>query len=284
MEARLKSLLVLGKEHYERREFDRAEQALSEVLALGGDRFADVHNMLAFILHDRGDLKGAEQHFRRAVEINPRYIEAHLNLAVTYSDQGKYEEAHRVYERIRELEGSDKSLDPFVRGKIANMHAEVAQAYIDAGCRAEAIGELRKAVELCPTFADLHMKLGNLHRDGGNLPMAREHYATACTVNPKFVPARVLLGVTLLALGHTDEALAEWKAALAIDPANKNAQMYTRMAEAQKAQKAQKAANAAHTKRAAESSPLAGIDEDEPTIAIEPLSKSPLSKDPGEPA
>ena len=25
--------------------------------------------------------------------------------------------------------------------------------------------------------------------------MAREHYATACTVNPKYVPARVLLGV-----------------------------------------------------------------------------------------
>jgi hypothetical protein len=43
MDARLKSLLVLGKEHYERREFDRAEQAFHEVLA-AGDHFADVHN------------------------------------------------------------------------------------------------------------------------------------------------------------------------------------------------------------------------------------------------
>ncbi|HLM72964.1 MAG TPA: tetratricopeptide repeat protein [Polyangiaceae bacterium] len=268
MDARLKSLLVLGKEHYERREFDRAEQAFHEVLALGGDHFADVHNMLAFILHDRGDLKGAEEHFKRAVEINPRYIEAHLNLAVTYSDLGRYEDAHVVYERIRELEGNDKAIAPLVRGKIANMHAELAQAYIDAGCRTEAIGELKKAVELCPTFADLHMKLGNLHRDGGNLPMAREHYATACTVNPKFVPARVLLGVTLLAIGHTEEAVAEWKAALAIDPSNKNAQMYLRMAETQRANRA---------KKAAESPLLAGIDDDEPTIAIEPLSRDPSS-------
>jgi tetratricopeptide (TPR) repeat protein len=275
MDARLKSLLVLGKEHYERREFDRAEQAFHEVLALGGDTFADVHNMLAFILHDRNDLQGAERHFKRAVEINPRYIEAHLNLAVTYSDLGKYEEAHRIYERIRELEGGDKKLDPFVRGKIANMHAEVAQAYTDAGCRVEAIGELKKAVELCPTFADLHMKLGNLHRDGGNLPMAREHYATACTVNPKYVPARVLLGVTLLALGHTDDALAEWKAALSIDPDNKNAQMYLRMAESQRIAKAKKAAAAAAAQESESS--LEDID-DEPTIAIEPL--SPTSKSP----
>lgn len=264
MDARLKSLLVLGKEHYERREFDRAEQAFHEVLALGGDHFADVHNMLAFILHERGDLKGAERHFKRAVEINPRYIEAHLNLAVTYSDLGKYEDAHVIYEKIRALEGTDKSLDPFVRGKIANMHAEIAQAYVDAGCRLEAIGELKKAVELCPSFADLHVKLGNLHRDGGNLPMASEHYATACTVNPKFVPARVLLGVTLLALGQPEQAVAEWKAALAIDPSNKNAQMYLRMAEAQRAAK---------SKKAPVTSPLLENIDDEATIAIAPVSQ-----------
>lgn len=270
MDARLKSLLVLGKEHYELREFDRAEQAFLEVLAVGGDHFADVHNMLAFILHERGDLKGAERHFTRAVEINPRYIEAYLNLAVTYGDLGKFEEAHHVYERIRELQGSDKALDPFVRGKIANMHADVAQAYIDAGCPNEAIGELKKAIGLCPTFADLHMKLGNLHRDTGNLPMAREHYATACTVNPKFVPARVLLGVTLLALGNPDEAIAEWKAALAIDPANKNAQMYLRMAESQRAARSM-------PKNAASESPLDGIDDDEPSIVVAPLSRDPLA-------
>src|SRR5262245_31035846 len=144
MDARLKSLLVLGKEHYERREFDRAELAFQEILSAGGDRFADVHNMLAFILHDRGDLARAETHFRRAIEINPRYIEAHLNLAVTYSDLGKYDEAHEIYARIRELEGDSKAVDPFVRGKIANMHADVAQAYTDAGMRPEAIVELRK--------------------------------------------------------------------------------------------------------------------------------------------
>jgi tetratricopeptide (TPR) repeat protein len=276
MDARLKSLLVLGKEHYERREFERAEQSFIELLSAGGDRFADVHNMLAFILHDRGDLEGAERHFRRAVEINPRYIEALLNLAVTYSDLGKYEEAHLVYARIRALEGDDKSLDPFVRGKIANMHADIAQAYVDAGCRAEAIEQLKKAVELCPTFADLHVKLGNLYRDGGNLPMAREHYATACTVNPKYVPARVLIGVTLLAMGQAEQALAEWRAALAMDPGNKNAQMYIRMAEAQRSAKTSGAKGPEVAKVTPPPEEHEEID-DEPTIAIDRTSIEPGS-------
>src|SRR5262245_12651619 len=137
MNERLKSLLVLGREHYERGEYDRAEHVFQEILGLDEDRFADVHNMLAFILHTRGDLAAAERHFERAIEINPRYIEALLNLAVTYSDLGKYEAAHSTYARIRGLEGMDKALDPFVRGKIANMHADLAQAYADAGCRDE---------------------------------------------------------------------------------------------------------------------------------------------------
>jgi tetratricopeptide (TPR) repeat protein len=235
MNERLKNLLVLGREHYERREYDRAEQVFREILEIDEGRFADVHNMLAFVLHGRGDLAGAERHFERAVEINPRYMEALMNLAVTYSDVGKYEAAHGIYARIRDLEGGDKKLDPFVRGKIANMHADVAQAYADAGCREEAIEELRKAIGLCPSFADLHLKLGNLYREGNDFATARDHYAAACTVNPKYVPARVLLGATLLSLGQPSDAIAELNEALAIDPGNKNAQMYLRMAEGRSA-------------------------------------------------
>ena len=36
------------------------------------------------------------------------------------------------------------------------------------------------------TLKQMQQTITNLqHRDGGNLQMAREHYATACTVNPK---------------------------------------------------------------------------------------------------
>lgn len=233
MDERLKQLLVLGREHYERREYDRAERVLRQVLEIT-DRYPDVFNMLAVVCHDRGDFVAAEQHFERAVELNPNYTEALLNLAVTYNDLGKYEAARQVYSKIRKSSGTDGVLDPFARGKIANMHADVAQAYADAGCRAEAIEQLKKAVDLCPSYADLQTKLGSLYRDDGNLALAREHYQAARDTNARFVPARVLLGVTLLSLGEVDQAEAEWRAVQEIDPDNRAARMYLRMVEAQR--------------------------------------------------
>ncbi|EYF02131.1 tetratricopeptide repeat protein [Chondromyces apiculatus] len=233
MDDRLKQLLILGREHYERREYTLAEPALRQVLEQN-DRYADVYNMLAVILHDRGDFLGAEGYFERAVELNPNYTEALLNLAVTYNDIGKYDAARLVYARIRSTDGQPGVLDPYARGKIANMHADVAQAYLDAGCRAEAVAELKRAVALCPSFADLHVRLGNLYRDTGNLALARESYEAARNANPKYAPARVLLGVTLLSLGQPDQAIGEWREALAIDPENKSAKLYLRMVEEQR--------------------------------------------------
>ncbi len=237
MDDRLKQLLVLGREHYERREYELAEHALRQILEKT-DRFADVYNMLGFILHERGDFVGAELHFERAVQLNEHYTEALLNLAVTYNDLGKYEAARQVYSRIRRGEGEGGVLDPFARGKIANMHADLAQAYADAGCAQEAIAELKRAVELCPTFADLQVRLGTMYRDAGNLALAREHYTAARDANPKYAPARVLLGLALLSLGSPDQAVAEWREALAIDPDNKTAKMYLRMVEAQRSGRA----------------------------------------------
>ncbi len=232
MDDRLKQLLVLGREHYERREYDRAERLLRQVLEIT-DRYADVYNMLAVICHDRGDFAAAEQFFERAVTLNPNYTEALLNLAVTYNDLGKYDAARQVYARIRDA-GQEGGLDPFARGKIANMHANLAQAYADAGCRAEAIEQLKKAVDLCPTFADLQTRLGTLYRDDNNLILARRAYEAACAANPSYAPARVLLGVTLLSLGEIDAAIKEWNEALAIEPENRAAKMYLRMVEAQR--------------------------------------------------
>ncbi|WP_438015974.1 tetratricopeptide repeat protein [Sorangium sp. So ce315] len=241
MDDRLKQLLVLGREHYERREYDLAEHALRQILEKT-DRFADVFNMLGVILHERGDFLAAEAHFERAVQLNEHYTEALLNLAVTYNDLGKYEAARQVYSRIRRGEGETGVLDPFVRGKIANMHADLAKAYADVGCAQEAIAELERAVALCPTFADLRLRLGTMYRDAGNLALAREHYAAARDANPKYARARVLLGIALHSLGAPDQAIAEWREALALDPDNMTAKMYLRLVEARRGARAGEAA------------------------------------------
>jgi tetratricopeptide (TPR) repeat protein len=235
MDEHTKQLLLLGREHYQKRELEKAEQMLRQVLD-HEDRLADVHEMLGVICHTRGNFIEAEHHFERALAINPGYTEAALNLAVTYNDRGKYEAARQVYARIRGTpSGSLQGLDPFARGKIANMHAEVGQAYADAGLSREAITEYEKAVALCPQFADLRTRLGLLLREINDLARAREQYEAAVDARPSYVPARVQLGVTLLALGETEAAAEQWRKVLELDPDNVRAKMYLRILDAAQA-------------------------------------------------
>ena len=66
---------------------------------LGGiETFADVHNMMGVIHHDRGRLEEARDAFRKALTINPKYTEAALNLSVTCNDLGEYEQALELIE------------------------------------------------------------------------------------------------------------------------------------------------------------------------------------------
>jgi tetratricopeptide (TPR) repeat protein len=234
MDERLKQLLLLGREHYQKREYDKAEPLLRQVLEQD-DRFADVHDMLGVIAHSRSNFMAAEQHFERALSINPGYTEAALNLAVTYNDRGKYEAAREVYKRIRGKPTGDKEgLDPFARGKLANMHADIAQAYADLGLPRDAVEELEKAVALGPHFADLRTKLGNLLRELNEHVRAREHYEAAISARSGYVPARVALGVTLLSLGELDGAEYHWKKVLESEPENPQVKMYLRMLASQR--------------------------------------------------
>jgi len=229
MHERLENLLRFARESYGRRDYDAAEPALRQVLENHGD-YPDLHNMLGTILHHRGDFTGATKHFERAVELNPRYTEALLNLAIAYADRGEYEAARNAYERLRS--GNTGTMaDPFVRGKIANQHADLAKAYLDAGCVHEAIGELQRAFDFGPDFPDLHTRLASLYRDQGNHALAREHLTCAISTNPRYAPAHVLFGLTMLSLGAPDRAVVSFRTALTVDPGNKAARMHLRRIE-----------------------------------------------------
>ncbi|GAC1351713.1 MAG: hypothetical protein NVSMB1_07410 [Polyangiales bacterium] len=229
MDERIKQVLRIAREHYDRREFDKVEPLLRQILD-ATESFADVHNMLGVAAHERRDYKEAESRFRRALEINPNYTEASLNLAVTYNDLGKYDLARQVHERATVgKRPDDGGLDPFVKGKIANMHAEVGQAYVDAGLVRDAVPEFEKAVSLCPTFADLRCRLGTLYKELGDSARARVQFEAAKAANLRFAAARVALAVLMIASGEKKQAEQELEEVLGFDPEHKTAQMYLRM-------------------------------------------------------
>ena len=226
MDEQTRDLLKLGRDAYHKREYSRAESYLTRVLEKN-DRFADVYNMLGVIFHDRGLFSKAQKNFERALAINPGYTEASLNLAVTYNDLGRYAEAKAVFNKaLSASRAGPGELDPFVRGKIANMYAEIGDVYQAAGIYEQATTEFRKALDLGPDFVDIRLRLAQALRDQGHQEDAVAEFRRILEDNPGYVSARIHLGVTLYSLGRLDEATHEWREALKLDPGNKSCQMY----------------------------------------------------------
>ena len=229
MDDRLRELLNRGREHYLAREYDRAERCLSE-LAREQLAYADVYDMLGVIYHQQGRLIDAETVFKEALRINPAYTEAALNLAVTLNDLGKYREAKEIYEgAMAASKNSPRHLDPFAKGKIANMHADIGAAYHAVGLFEDAVREYERALALCPKFVDIRTKLGATFREMGNIVAAVREFERVKAENPKFAGGRLHLGLSYYAQGRRDEAAQEWQQVLAMAPDNKSAQMYLAM-------------------------------------------------------
>ncbi|HVZ75576.1 MAG TPA: tetratricopeptide repeat protein [Polyangia bacterium] len=225
----VRDLVVRGREHYVAREYDKAEACLKEVVR-ENVAYADVFDMLGVIYHQQGKLVEAEGMFQQALAINPAYTEAALNLAVTYNDLGKYREAKEVYQHaLHASKSAPQSLDPFAKGKIANMHADTGAAYHAVGMYADAVREYERALALCPNFVDIRTRLGTTLREKGDAALAVREFERVRAENPRFIAARLHLGLCYYAEGRKDEATAEWRAVLEIAPDNKSAEMYLAM-------------------------------------------------------
>ncbi len=232
MDDHIKQLLLLGREHFAKREYDKAEPMLRQV-AKHTDRYADVFDMLGVMAHNEGSFTLARDWFERALVLNPNYTEAQLNLMVTLNDLGDYAESRKLHGQLKKRGGQREAADAFVKGRIANMHAEISQAYTDVGMQVEAVHELEKAVSLCPNFPDLRTRLGVQYRDAGDRVRALEQFEKAKADNPEYLQARLMLGVLHLSSGDNEAAEKEFAAVLDRDPGNTGARMYRRIARGQ---------------------------------------------------
>jgi tetratricopeptide (TPR) repeat protein len=230
MDDALKEKLALGRFHYARREYARAEHYLTQVVE-EQPTFADVYNMLGVCFHDQGQYQKAQRAFEAALRLNPAYTDAALNLAVTYNDTGKYREAQAAYQQALGHSGAAPGrLDHFVRGKLANMYADIGEVYLSSGLYPEAIAEFRRALALCPTFVDIRARLAAALRDSGRRDEAIAEYEEAVRQSPTFVPGRLNLGLCLLAAGRKDGAAQQWNEVLRISPGNHSAELYLKFA------------------------------------------------------
>jgi len=229
---KLDEIYMKGRDAYEEGELEEAEKHFTEVVK--HRPYADVYCKLGLIYHGRGQFGKAVAAFRKALEINPSYTEVSLNLAVTLNDMGKYDEATEVFSTASKLAHSTPySLDPYIKGKLANEHGKLGDIYFDLGLYGEALEEYKKATNLRPTFVDIITKVGITYREKGLFNEAIREFMRAKELNPKYISARVHLGVTYYMKGFLDMAIKEWEDALQMDPGNTDAAMYIKFIQAE---------------------------------------------------
>ncbi len=234
----VEEIYMRGRDAFERGDFAEAEKCFSEVVK--SRPYADLYNKLGLIYHGKGELGKAASAFGKALELNPGYTEVSLNLAVTLNDMGKYQEAGEIFNRAAKIaHGAPYSLDPFIKGKLANEHARIGDIYYDLGLYGEAVEEYKKAIGLRPTFVDIITKIGIAYREKGMYNDAIREFMKAREINPKYVPARINLGITYYMKGFLDLAVAEWQQTLEVNPDNSDAKMYLKFVENEKGEAAE---------------------------------------------
>ncbi len=164
-----------------------AQRAYSELaddtlnkLAIVGPQSARMQQVIAERLINEGDLKGATEHFRKALEINPRLPGVHYELA----------------EAILESSPDDPQ------------------------AQAAAERELETAVTFDGDNAKTQCLFGRIAFRRNELESSYAHYARAFALNPREVEAQVGLGRVLAVTEKPQEALKYLRLAVQSDPLN----------------------------------------------------------------
>jgi len=115
----------------------------------------------------------AVEAYRRAVELAPRWLEAHINLGATLYQLGRMEEAERVFRAAVEID-PDNATVQFNLGCVLDELGQVTQAII----------HLKRAVQIAPGYADAHFNLALACEKRGDRRSARSHWADYLRLEP----------------------------------------------------------------------------------------------------
>ena len=222
----------IGRQRFEAGD-DRGALETLTLLLESCPRFADVHYMVGLVHEREGDLDAATSSLERALEINPGYAEAVAALVSVYERRGLFERSRELAAQLTPSASADAgNLDATTRGKLANLHAVLGDAYREAGELREAIEAYRKALDRCPGFHDIRHRLGIALREAGLPNHAIGEFKRVLRTHSDHLESAVQLGLTYYTLGRTPLALAEWESVLQRDPLREDARMYLRMVQA----------------------------------------------------
>ncbi|MCG8506958.1 MAG: tetratricopeptide repeat protein, partial [Sphingomonadales bacterium] len=150
------------------------------------------HGIKGRLLKDAGRLEEAEESLKKALQANPRYVEALNNLGVVC----------RMLDRPGEAIGHYKQALALKRD-VAEVYYNLANAFLDQGAFEEAVGCYNAAINLKPDYVEAHETLSKVLWEQGRQDDYLASIPPAMQRAPRSVDLPVLFAKSLLRTGET---------------------------------------------------------------------------------
>jgi protein O-mannosyl-transferase len=155
--------------------------------------------------------KSPETLWSESVRLYPQSKRARVNLGVIYDQQGRHEEAKKIFEAVL----AQYPNDAFVHTKVALIYQNL---HYEGHNLRHAAEEYQKALQLNPNDIVTLYNAGLLMVDAGNLDQAEALFRHSLEIHPRFPYALMGLGITFVKKGQITEARRLLIQALEIDP------------------------------------------------------------------
>ncbi|MCB9488346.1 MAG: tetratricopeptide repeat protein [Deltaproteobacteria bacterium] len=201
--------LEMGRLLLERGEFDEAEKAYRDALALEPEN-ADAHISLGKVYMGMKKNGEAETEFNKALEIEPGNVDAHYYLATLLSaNPDRYGEAIDHAEKVVEKEPDN-----------ADIRLLLARLYSYETRYAQAAEHLQYLVENGNDDYEVYLELARAYNYAEDYDSAIAIYNKMAEKDPKDVTVRLELGQCYLAQGAYTDAIVNLEYVVETDPWN----------------------------------------------------------------
>ncbi len=123
------------------------------------------------------DIAKAEEHYKKAIELKPDFLAAHMSLATLYEGEGQLDRAIQVYRDVPPA-GQQNADVLFNYGRLLYNRRKGDDAE-----NAELL--LKAAIELNPNFSNALFSLGILYEEQRDKAKALEYYQKVADLNPE---------------------------------------------------------------------------------------------------
>jgi protein O-mannosyl-transferase len=195
-------LANLGMARAAENNIGEAEKLLRESLRIRPDN-AQTLCALGAVYSRAGRLEDSLACYQQACLVRPQMIEAQTHAGIVLMQLGRDEDARTYLARAI-------AINP----RAAQPHAQMGMALYRAGRLDEAVTEMRNALELDASSGTTHLNLGIMLSKQGDLPVAAVELAAAARLTGS-AQAYVALGNCLSKLGRADEAEKAYRQGLA---------------------------------------------------------------------